>query len=771
MASIQAKTPRKRFTGQDENSQSSAKRARTKNSSSVSPKPVIHSSEQSTRDPQTGESYIPTGSASATLDAETDQSIVHSQHSSLCSRCEELGLPVTWLELDPDRQNCISHSYINVVVQRLIFDFNIPLIPSCFSCKYLQLADRKRLRLGAKPHRSSWLEISRTEVVRCRQKKLEIEYRGGRLISANSYPKARLPSTSKVIDVLRPLSAKCAHTTSIPEYFARKVSHYKIDYRPLSSWLSTCGDNHATCKPLWDPELRTINLIDVQAHELVKYPLEEECRYVALSYVWGDTQPYRFKLGRLPCQILATIDDTVQVVKNLGLRYLWVDAICINQTDRVHQMNQIKIMNSVYSGAYATIISLNGASAQAGLPRVSHMGSSKKQHRAVFGPNQLVSTMPPLWKQIEQSPWSKRGWTFQEGLFSRRCLLFTNHQVYFHCNNMQSCEAQDKVTMPDESDKCLAIQNPFLRSLSGLTFANKHGLFIKMINEYSSRHLSVRKDVLNAVAGLLHQFENILFPEGFYFGLPKEDFRYSLSWKCSHSSLPGDQTRRPPFPSWSWAGWSTKSPIELHEELALEQPPLSVWTDKGEPLILSSARLSNLSSSNLASPALPAMTSFLVLFKRSIKCSSDAESRIVPNRACKTFLTVHGAVMSIKLLLHNSNVNRHYRSFEGGGLQCKLKTRRGIQCEGVAHITGDWEEVKESQVSPNSRPIFPSQPRDFLFLSLHSVGTGHDTLRATLLLLDWKEGIAYRKGLVYIDDLKILTLLDCRPRMTKFLLG
>ncbi|KAF2187979.1 hypothetical protein K469DRAFT_568100, partial [Zopfia rhizophila CBS 207.26] len=29
--------------------------------------------------------------------------------------------------------------------------------------------------------------------------------------------------------------------------------------------------------------------------------------------------------------------------------------------------------------------------------------------------------------------WNKRGWSYQERLLSRRCLIFTTYQVYFQC--------------------------------------------------------------------------------------------------------------------------------------------------------------------------------------------------------------------------------------------------------------------------------------------------------------------------------------------------
>jgi hypothetical protein len=42
---------------------------------------------------------------------------------------------------------------------------------------------------------------------------------------------------------------------------------------------------------------------------------------------------------------------------------------------------------------------------------------------------------------IQDSAWSSRGWTFQERLLSRRCLIFVDGRVYFQCRT--SCMSQD----------------------------------------------------------------------------------------------------------------------------------------------------------------------------------------------------------------------------------------------------------------------------------------------------------------------------------------
>jgi antitoxin component of RelBE/YafQ-DinJ toxin-antitoxin module len=54
----------------------------------------------------------------------------------------------------------------------------------------------------------------------------------------------------------------------------------------------------------------------------------------------------------------------------------------------------------------------------------------------VRGKTVLVSTMQDPRVAVGASTWVTRGWTYQEGVLSRRCLVFTNEQVYWECRGM-----------------------------------------------------------------------------------------------------------------------------------------------------------------------------------------------------------------------------------------------------------------------------------------------------------------------------------------------
>lgn len=175
-------------------------------------------------------------------------------------------------------------------------------------------------------------------------------------------------------------------------------------------------------------------------------------------------RPRRF----MPADIPGTIADAIEVTKLLHIRYLWVDQYCIDQDNDAEKQIQFAKMAAIYKGAQITIFAL-GADSNSGLPGVSLPRRSWHEHRTLLrgkprpssatfsfsrDPQQqryddeqrreaytLVSTLPDPHTSIEQSAWSTRAWTFQEGLFSTRRLFFTPHQIYFECNAMNTTES------------------------------------------------------------------------------------------------------------------------------------------------------------------------------------------------------------------------------------------------------------------------------------------------------------------------------------------
>ena len=198
------------------------------------------------------------------------------------------------------------------------------------------------------------------------------------------------------------------------------------------------------------------------------------------------------------------IKDAITVVVSLGKRYLWVDQYCVNQPDENIKATQVREMDRVYAGAYVTIVVCAGEDANSGLPEISR---ERKPRPSAILPNlELVTSLPALSVAIQDTKWNTRGWTYEEAVLSRRCLFFTDRQVYFACTNMSCSEADG-----DARGTCYPASHRIPMDLGKRIFHCEHqpaeditSLFVQ-ITEYSGRSLTYPEDILDALRGLLRR--------------------------------------------------------------------------------------------------------------------------------------------------------------------------------------------------------------------------------------------------------------------------
>ena len=94
--------------------------------------------------------------------------------------------------------------------------------------------------------------------------------------------------------------------------------------------------------------------------------------YVALSYVWGKGEPYMTKLsnvmlhrlhgglGRNLEELPRVFHDAFNLVRCLGVRYIWIDSLCIVQdSSRSWGLNS-RAMDLIYGNAMLTICAADG---------------------------------------------------------------------------------------------------------------------------------------------------------------------------------------------------------------------------------------------------------------------------------------------------------------------------------------------------------------------------------------------------------------------------
>ncbi|KAJ4362448.1 hypothetical protein N0V83_010541 [Neocucurbitaria cava] len=126
----------------------------------------------------------------------------------------------------------------------------------------------------------------------------------------------------------------------------RRVTASKLDVSLFKNWLQTCCTKHGKhCeKPTWlSPKIpENLRVIDIRTRSVIK--AQPDCIYAALSYVWGGPQ-YIINDAQMrklpfclpePPVLSQTLVDAMALCHQIGIGYLWVDALCITQEPLVN---------------------------------------------------------------------------------------------------------------------------------------------------------------------------------------------------------------------------------------------------------------------------------------------------------------------------------------------------------------------------------------------------------------------------------------------------
>lgn len=227
-------------------------------------------------------------------------------------------------------------------------------------------------------------------------------------------------------------------------------------------WLKDCDESHAGCQVQLVHRLPT-RLIDVGTSQdpilrLVEtqHEVVHGTRYIALSHPWGDTNAYetfvtlrndeskaghdiaRFKVSIPYNELPKTFKHAVDSARNLNIRYLWIDSICIIQGNDGDFPEEAKKMEDVYSGAYCVI-----AASRAIDQRDGFLGARPPRQYVTFQPEKpfyVCRTIDHFNDDVIMGPLNQRGWVLQERALARRTMYFTKNQTYFECGNGVRCE-------------------------------------------------------------------------------------------------------------------------------------------------------------------------------------------------------------------------------------------------------------------------------------------------------------------------------------------
>lgn len=320
-------------------------------------------------------------------------------------------------------------------------------------------------------------------------------------------------------------------------------------------------------------------LIDVNPKEgpirLVQSAIRDtDQKYMTLSHRWKDNivkttqQSLCAHQQRLPLEKLdQCFNDAINITKQLGFRYIWIDALCIVQDAPAEMQRECSHMKDIYQNCTIMLAADHAEHSDAGLyPIKQYSKEAVLPFRDVGGKQVSQFTLSSrrlstFRSDVLYGVLSPRGWTLQERVLAPRMLHFGKSQLHWECRTSLWNERTDFKRIfytPRGSDDAREIitainrkklEIPSIRDMVGNgAGCTDYTLWYDLVSDYSCRKLSFPEDRLRAVLGLAELLKGII-RDRFVWGLFYQDLPAGLLWSVQ-TTVP---MARLAAPSWSWA--------------------------------------------------------------------------------------------------------------------------------------------------------------------------------------------------------------------------
>ncbi|KAF5527216.1 hypothetical protein CGCA056_v000341 [Colletotrichum aenigma] len=355
----------------------------------------------------------------------------------------------------------------------------------------------------------------------------------------------------------------CAQWLSIPRQPIQENILSKAGMQRLNELMETISEIPSLPPAIDDQDLPT-RLIDTglrgpgienEEPRLVvtaDYPplqnIDGDQRYVALSYCWGPPEKAKLqlttqtstlddRLRQIPFSTFPkTHQDAIRLCVFLGVRYVWIDSLCIVQDDKSDWEREAQQMGSVYANAFLTVCAAQGDSCLDGfLTRrypsnsvevsfASTLNPSVSGCYSIFASPREYATVLPLiigeefnkhldfsllgiydpYSYDKECNWNERGWTFQEVVLSQRSLLFGQRMVHV-CSGDELIQSEEAIhtTAPEEvCDSLTEFLSDVLEEDSVESAKSMFSKWRELVSEYSHRSFTYQNDILPALSAL-----------------------------------------------------------------------------------------------------------------------------------------------------------------------------------------------------------------------------------------------------------------------------
>ena len=294
--------------------------------------------------------------------------------------------------------------------------------------------------------------------------------------------------------------------------------------------------------------------------------------------------------------------ETCIFAHGLGIKYVWIDSICIRQNDLEEWKREAPQMVRYYQNAWVTVVAANNAVGNGLLnmqrtelvPRMARLpymdGNGEQKGYFYIQAARLDVLQKEFSNGVEKSELLQRGWVFQEWRLSRRIIAFSDSGFFLHCHTLGSMSPMGdhfngvgkQLGHSPERD------GRVIHSLGSSFSIN----WDDIVREYSGLGLTfLAADRLMALAGVASEIGRTMkglkdtsdlsgripgddvLTRRYVCGLWLSNIHDGLLWEQAKG---GPRERLPGIPTWSWASMARHVTNEDNEPVLIDNKPVLI---------------------------------------------------------------------------------------------------------------------------------------------------------------------------------------------------
>lgn len=389
-------------------------------------------------------------------------------------------------------------------------------------------------------------------------------------------------------------AVNCNSKNEIEHLALHPYGHDDAVIQQAKKWLNVCLDTHVgLCDNVKysseNPDL-LIEILSPDAIRLRKH-LPAGIQYVALSYCWGNpglmtnrendevkrgktlTTNLKDRFEWLATESLpTTVRDALRIVDAMGLRYAWIDTLCVVQD----KPDGVATMNKVYANALFTLCACATTRATQKLLDRRDAWTDRTEPCRLGG--QWLTTSDMSLNELRlKSPLADRAWTLQEERLSPRMLYISSSRFHWSCASGDEVELKPTyhqgtnqlrrpVHSPSDRHSIMPMAQEFLLACrsgeDGL-----HVFWADIVKSYAARNMTNLNDRLRALSGLAAKYLSADRTDQYLAGIWAKNLPEGLAWKVVHTVDNSDKKFSPLasyWPSWSWAVLPMQTAIDTN---------------------------------------------------------------------------------------------------------------------------------------------------------------------------------------------------------------